>query len=327
MKLLLLLVPVLIGGIYGLAESQPKIQLLPKEDESLVEVRIDGELFTSFRYGEPLKKPVLWPVISANGAEITRHFPFKVKVGERQDHQHHVGIWFNYGDVNGLDFWNNSTARKDEKAPKYGTIVHESIERSQNGEESATLDTHSAWQDYQGNTLLREKTHYKFWLQGDTRIIDRRAELSALLDSVKLTDNKEGMFAIRLTTELELPNEKNEEKGANGDYLSSEGLSGGKVWGTRASWMKLEGEIEGKAVAIVIYDHPDNPGYPTHWHARGYGLFAANPLGQKVFSKGALALNYYLLKGEKASFQYRLAVFSHDPTVEEIENLAYQTKD
>ena len=31
---------------------------------------------------------------------------------------------------------------------------------------------------------------------------------------------------------------------------------------------------------------PEEPGHPTHWHARGYGLFAANPLGAKVFSEG-----------------------------------------
>ena len=39
----------------------------------------------------------------------------------------------------------------------------------------------------------------------------------------------------------------------------------------------------GHTVTIAIFDHPGNPGYPTYWHARGYGLFAANPLGRHIF--------------------------------------------
>ncbi|MFK7923971.1 MAG: PmoA family protein [Bacteroidia bacterium] len=343
MKLLLLVSLCFAWGLYGVFTPQPKIKLVSNEAESLVEVRIGGELFTSYRYGDPLKKPVLWPVVSANGAELTRHFPFKIKVGERIDHQHHVGIWFNYGDINGLDFWNNSTARSPEKAAKYGSIVHEAIERSQDGKREAILETRSSWQDFQGQALLAENTQFRFWTDGDTRIIDRRASLEALVDSVRFSDNKEGMFAIRLTRELELPAQKpaslSNEKGeavrqaevdnsaVTGDYLSSEGKSGSKVWGTRASWMKLNGTIGDKAVAIVIYDHPDNAGYPTYWHARGYGLFAANPLGQKVFSKGERELNFHLLKGDKATFQYRLAVFSHDPSLKEIEKLDYKTSE
>lgn len=343
MKLLLLVSLCFVWGIYGIYVPRPQIRLLPNEAKSLVEVRIGEELFTSYRYGEALKKPVLWPVISTNGAEISRQFPYKIKAGERLDHQHHVGVWFNYGDVNGIDFWNNSAARSPEKAAKYGTIVHEAIERSQNGENEAILETRSSWQDYQGKGLLSERTQFRFWTQGQTRIIDRKAKLSALVDSVRFSDNKEGMFAIRLTRELELPSKKAaslsnakgeaikqkkvDNTGVSGDYLSSEGLSGGAVWGTRAKWMKLKGNIDGKAVAIVIYDHPANAGYPTYWHARGYGLFAANPLGQKVFSKGEQELNFLLLKGERATFQYRLAVFSHDPSLSEIEQLAYKTNE
>lgn len=339
MKLLLLLSLCLAMSVSSIFVSKPKITLVSNEDGSSVEVRIDGQLFTAYRYGNSLKKPVLWPVISTNDAELTRHYPFKIKAGERLDHPHHVGIWFNYGDVNGIDFWNNSTARSPEKAAKYGSITHEAIERSQDGKKAAILETRSTWRNFEGQQLLAENTQFRFWTDGDTRIIDRRATLEALLDSVRFTDNKEGMFAIRLTRELELPSNKraklSNEKGkaveqlevdntaVTGDYLSSEGKSGSKVWGTRARWMKLKGSIGDKAVAIVIYDHPANAGYPTYWHARGYGLFAANPLGQKVFSKGERELNFLLLKGEKATFQYRLAVFSHDPSLKEIEKLDY----
>jgi hypothetical protein len=83
--------------------------------------------------------------------------------------------------------------------------------------------------------------------------------------------------------------------------------------------MKLYGELNGEKIAIVIFDHPANPGYPTYWHARGYGLFAANTLGQKVFSKGEEEMNFSIDKGESATFRYRVAIFSGEPSVEEIE--------
>lgn len=95
---------------------------------------------------------------------------------------------------------------------------------------------------------------------------------------------------------------------AKGDYLSSEGGTGKGVWGTRAKWMKLHGELEGAKVEIVIMDHPDNVGYPTYWHARDYGLFSANPLGQAVFSKKKESLNFALIKGESVTFRYRMLI-------------------
>ena len=116
------------------------------------------------------------------------------------------------------------------------------------------------------------------------------------------TDNKEGMLGLRVIRALEDPNEKSGEfidaagrvtkmqnmdtTGVTGVYTSSEGKKGGAVWGTRGKWTMLSGTVEGKPVTIAILDHPGNPGFPTYWHARGYGLFAANPLGQAVFSEG-----------------------------------------
>ncbi len=86
--------------------------------------------------------------------------------------------------------------------------------------------------------------------------------------------------------------------------------------------MKLSSEIKGEQVALVIIDHPSNVGYPTYWHARGYGLFAANTLGQKVFSDGKNELNFALKKGESVTFRYRLVVAAEDLTDEQINQLA-----
>ena len=88
--------------------------------------------------------------------------------------------------------------------------------------------------------------------------------------------------------------------------------------------MKLASEIKGENVAIIIIDHPSNVGYPTYWHARDYGLFAANPLGQNVFSKGKEEMNFSLKKGESVTFKYRLVVAGEELTDEQINKLADQ---
>ena len=102
--------------------------------------------------------------------------------------------------------------------------------------------------------------------------------------------------------------EKMDNTIVKGDYRSAEGVEGKEVWGTRCRWMKLASEIKGEQVALVIIDHPSNVGYPTYWHARGYGLFAANTLGQKIFSEGENELNFSLKRGETETFKYRLVV-------------------
>jgi hypothetical protein len=315
-----------------------RVDLKVDEAEEKVEVLVDGELFTSYIYPEQVKKPVLWPVMSPGGNMLTRSYPMVNKEGDRTDHPHHVGIWFNHGDVNGLDFWNNSDARPAEDRHTYGSIRHVSVVKAAGGVGSAELATLSEWITPEGEALLQEECTFHFQARAGIRIIDRITTLKALVDTVLFRDNKEGMFAIRVARELELPSEgsaklmdahgnvTNVEEMDNtlvkGNYRSAEGVEGGAVWGTCCRWMKLSSVINGESISLVIIDHPSNPGYPTYWHARGYGLFSANTLGQKVFSKGAHELNFRLTKGELADFKYRLVVASRDLSDEEINQLA-----
>lgn len=318
--------------------AQPKVQLVTNSAKNKIDILIRGKLFTSYLYSENIKKPVLWPVISHGGNEITRQFPLKNHSGERVDHPHHIGVWLNYGDVNGLDFWNNPQTIQQENKEDYGSIYHETLESAKSGKGKATLLTTASWKDNKGNKLINEISEYTFSVKGKIRIIDRTTLLKAVNGKVSFTDNKEGMFAIRVARALELSSkgkvkitddigniieiDGSDDKITTGDYLSSNGIEGLEVWGTRANWMKLAGVINGEKVAIVIFDHPGNVGYPTYWHARGYGLFAANNLGQKIFSKGKEELNFSIENGETVTFRYRLAVFSGEPTLDEINKMA-----
>lgn len=288
-----------------------------------VEILINGDHFSSYLYHDALKKPVLYPLKSKSNKVLTRGFPLDPQAGERVDHPHHLGHWFNYGDVNGLDFWNNSSARPADQKHKYGEIRHVEFTEMQTGKKKGVLGYRANWINPAGEILLEEETRFVFQEKKGTRIIQRETRLKAVRD-VSFTDNKEGMFAIRVTRELELPSNKPgwfadangkalpeksvSTKAGTADYLSSEGGTGKKVWGTRAKWMKLHGKLAGTAVEVIILDHPQNPGYPTYWHARDYGLFSANPLGQAVFSKGKETLNFSLLSGKSVTFKYQILI-------------------
>ncbi|MFO7671964.1 MAG: PmoA family protein [Bacteroidales bacterium] len=331
---------VLMGSMPLLSQCTTRqvVELKANDAEKKVDVFIDGKLFTSYIYPDVIKKPVLWPVISPAGNMLTRSFPLVIKEGDRSDHPHHVGVWLNYGDVNGLDFWNNSEAIAPENRGGYGTIIHRSVEKAESGMGSALLVTSSDWESPDHTKLLEEQTSFNFLVLENMRMIDRTTTLKAVVDEVKFTDNKEGMFAIRVARELELPTEgptelvdshglvtrveKMDNTYVKGNYRSAEGVEGKEVWSTRCRWMKLSGEIKGEQVALVIIDHPSNVGYPTYWHARDYGLFAANTLGQKIFSEGKNELNFSLKKGESVTFKYRLIVASENLSDTQINKLA-----
>ncbi len=285
------------------------IELKRNDAEEKVDVFINGKLFTSYMYSEKFKKPVLYPVKTSRGSVITRGFPLNPRPGERTDHPHHVGLWFNYGDVNGLDFWNNSDKVSNDKISNYGSIRHKGINNISSGEDQGELNVSMEWINSEGKILLEENTSFIFRGIDNKRSIDRITKLTAVDKEVSLKDNKEGMLGMRMARELEHP-EENENAIATGMYRSSEGVEGIDVWGTRGKWMNLSGKIDNESTSVAILDHPDNVGYPTYWHARGYGLYAANPLGQKALSDGKEELNFKLSAGESVTFKHRIIIYS-----------------
>jgi len=317
------------------ATTEKRIQLVENSAEKKVDVLIDGKLFTSYRYPENIKKPVLYPLITPQGTKITRKFPLEPSAGERVDHPHHVGVWFNYGDVNGLDFWNNSDSIKVADRPNYGTIIHKKITSVEEGDAEARLQVAMDWLSPDGKVLLNENTTFIFKGEGDMYSIDRITELTAPNEDVLFKDNKEGMLGIRVTRELEHPSDKPDiftdaagiptkvpalnNEGVNGNYINAEGIEGLATWAKRSKWVNLSSTIGDEKISLVILDHKANVGYPTYWHSRGYGLFAANPLGQEVFSEGKEKLNFELKKGESTTFKHRIIVASSALEKEELD--------
>lgn len=316
--------------------SMQGFAIVENPDARQVDVRYNGEPFTSYCYWENLKKPAFYPLRTDDGTVVTRSYPAKMVPGERVDHPHHLSCWFNYGDVNGDDYWGHSPASRP--GGKHGTIVHREVGPVQSYGDSARVDLHMDWIGSKGDRVIEETDRVYFRAGPGLRIIDRLITLTAQDQKVVFGDTKEGMFAIRVTRELEEPTDQPikyvdaqgnvtevarlDNTGVDGEYLSSEGRVDEKeVWGTRAKWCILRGTVKGKQTTIGIFDHPDNVGYPTYWHARGYGLFAANPFGWKTFTNGEKELNFTLAPNESTTLRYRILIASRRLEAQETEKL------
>jgi hypothetical protein len=324
------------GGHGDATAAALPVTVMPNEAARRVDVTIGRKPFTSYIWPERLKKPVLYPLRAASGTLVTRGWPFDPRPGERVDHPHHVGLWFDYGDVNGIDFWNNSDALTAAEAAKMGVIHHRKIVEARGGASSGSLVTEMEWVGPGHVPFLRERAAFVFRGDATSRTVDRVTTLTALGRRVVFNDNKEGLYGMRVARQLEHPSKAAEvftdasgkatavpvldNTGVTGSYTSSEGKRGDDVWSTRGKWTMLTGQIGSEHVTLAILDHPDNPGFPTYWHARGYGLFAANPLGQQVFTEGKQpALNLTLEPGASVTFRYRVAILDGTATADRLE--------
>lgn len=311
--------------VFGLAQQDKGFKIVAQENKKQVDILFDGKLLTSYCYYDSSFKPILFPVKTVDGITVTRGYPLQPIAGERTDHPHHTGIWLNYESVNGLDFWNNSTAIAPGKRDHYGTIVHNKIVEQKAQGNTASLTTMESWKRPDGKTMLNEQTTFTFSVRENNFTIDRTTKLTATDTTVIFKDVKDGMLAIRVARELEMPSKEKssfvDDKGnvttvaasgenVTGMYYASNGTKGDSVWSSKGQWAMLTGKKDGKDITIGIIDHPANIGYPAYWHARGYGLFAINPLGRKVFSKGAEELNFSLAPGQSVTFRYRMVIAS-----------------
>jgi hypothetical protein len=262
---------------------------------------MDGEtLITAFR--TDYRVPYLHPLTAPSGANVLRHWPMEEDAPtEEKDHPHHRGLWLSHGNVNGFDFW--AGFDKKNASIKLNSITGK---KTENGRAEFTSDL--TWTAV-GNDLLQETRSHEFSKpDASTLRIDIRSTLTALEDAVTFGDTKEGSFAIRTDRTLRVKG-----KEAKATLTNSSGETNLAAWGKRANWAAYSGPDEkGEAVVVAIIDNPSSFRNPTHWHARDYGLLAANPFGIHDFekTKDKTAGSHVLKKGESITLKYTVIIHS-----------------
>lgn len=286
-------------------KNLPKVTIKHLKGKSRIE--IDGKLFTEYVY-EGWANPILYPVHGAHGVAMTRNFPMKKGVkAEATDHKHHRSLWFTHGEINGHDFWSGK-----------GRIVQAETSASQ-GDNVVIIISRN---DYMvgDKRICRDKRTIAFHAQPEGRFIDYEIILQASDGDVVFGDTKEGSMAMRVTPSLRLKG-----KAAKGHIRNSEGVKDKKAWGKRAKWVDYYGPVEGKTVGVAIFDHPDNYGHPCRWHARDYGLVAANPWGIHHFERAPKRTGEMRLKAGRA-MRLRYRFYFHAGTTEDAKVAAQYEK-
>jgi len=280
-------------GAGGAAQS---VEL--KDSGGKVEVKLGGEPFTEYRY-KGFAKPILYPVVGPGGVTMTRNYPIVKGVkGEAGDHPHHTSLWYSHGSVNGHDFWAVGKGR--------GKIVPDGKIEVVSGKARGVITTRNKWVAADGKVQCTDERTIAFLSVKGGRAIDYQITIKASHGDVTFGDTKEGTMAIRTNPVLRLDNApKRGVTGAKGKCVNSEGVKGQAVWGKRAKWVDYWAPVNGKTVGVAIFDHPSNPRHPTWWHARTYGLVAANPFGVHNFERKPRGTGDMKIKaGQSVTFRY-----------------------
>ncbi len=268
-------------------------EVTAEKSEKGVVVKIDGELFTEYitEFGG---KPILWPIIGPTGKPMTRSYPMIEGIeGERKDHPHQASFWFTHGDVNGYSYWHKEITK------------HREFKAIESGKKAKIVSVND-WLGTDGQKVLEDERTIEFGTLGESRYIDFTIVLKATEGPVTFGDTKEGAFGVRVAATMKV------DAKLGGKIVNSEGQVDDAAWGRPAAWVDYYGPVDDDIVGIAILNHPSSFRYPTHWHVRTYGLFAANPFGLSDFPSPTKSGEYTLPKGEEMTFRYRVLLHCGD---------------
>jgi hypothetical protein len=295
-----------IGAAAPLRQTPEPVELT--RNGTRVDVAIGGRPFTAYYVDPSVAKPYLFPLRSSLGTVVTRGFPMISDSAEDHDEPHQRAMYFAHGDINGFDFWGEAAFPKwsDHSASTFGRTVFRAFDEIQSGPDAgrlrATFDLVAP-----AGVIAEEIQTYRFAGDEQSRVIDCEFAIRASRGAVTMGDTKEGTFAIRVVKALDSP---------PGHMVNAGGASGEKaIWGKRSNWVDYYGRVAGEDVGVAIFDHPHNLRSPTYWHARAYGLLAANPFGIRPFTGDRRQDGRYAIPpGGALVLRYRVVIHHGDPS-------------
>lgn len=281
----------LLGCAWWGSPASVRGEITATRTERGVTITADGKPFAEYRT-DLGPKPIVWPVIGPTGQPMTRDYPMADTPGETRDHPHQRSLWFTHGNVNGLSFW--------EEAPGRGSIRHREYVEVRGGQDAVVV-TRNDWLTPEGNRVLSDTRRLRFAESDGFRILDFDIRLTATSGPVVFGDTKEGTFGIRVAETIRVDTKK------GGEIVNSDGKRDAEAWGKRAAWVDYSGPVADSVAGIAVLNHPTSFRFPTYWHVRTYGLFAANPFGWHDFEGNrGVDGSYRLAEGDSIALRYRV---------------------
>jgi hypothetical protein len=256
---------------------------------------IGGEPFTSYLVRPDVARPYCWPVLGPGGVKVTNC--------PTRDHPHHKSMYVAQGDVNGHDNWSEMDG--------HASTVNAGVDVLTQGPIVGAIEATNDWVTNGGEKLLREITRIAVYNAGaEARIMDWTTRWRADYQGIHLGDTKEaGTLSVRVAESM--------EEGMGGRIVNAHGAKGEEeCWGKRSPWVDYYGPVEGQTLGLAIFDHPENPRHPAHWHVRSYGLFTVNQWGIHDYTGDwSKRGDYVLPRGSELVFNFRVYIHRGD-TVE-----------
>jgi len=256
-------------------------EIIVDSDNKKAEVMIQGSHFSDYVFDQTINKPYFGKIVDNAGNSFTR-LDFETK-----EHPHHRSLFIAVGSVNGVDCWNEYT--------DHGYIRNESITDVLSNTAYATFTANNRWTDHSGAPLIHESTKYTVYNQSDEcRTLDLEITFTAKYGKVTFGATKEaGPLGIRMRDDLRV------DIGHGILENSWGGIGESECWSRSAEWCDYHGILEGiGTMGITVFDCALNERYPTAWHIRNYGLFAANNL----YFKGGFDIE----EGSSITYKYRI---------------------
>jgi len=286
------------------------------KDKDYFDIMAGKELITRYHITQSAPKPIFWPVNAPGGVPLTRDWPMIPDAPDNtKDHPHQQSAWFCHGDIipegivvkdkikgiEGVDFWSI--------AKGHGNMVCTYAAEPKVDKNRIRLATKNEWRTADGVKIMDEARDIYVYDFGKARLIVLNIDLHASVCPIVFGDTKEGAMGIRISDKI------TEVKGGKGKIQNAEGKVGEKnCWGQIANWCDYSGPIDGKTVGLAVLADPKNA-YPSCWHARGYGLMAANPFGREKARFPGVAGKKELVrlaKGEHLKLRYAMLLHQGD---------------
>ena len=255
-----------------------------KIDGARIDVVIDGQFFTSYRFSADEKYPFFFPVNGPSGASVT-----SMRNGT---YPHHSSLFFGCDMVNGGNYWQEGLNR--------GRIVSEGAVVEKTGKEVVITDVCN-WTRPGAEQPFRDTRRITISAPSKAvRQIDFDITMEALID-VEIKKTNHSLFSARMDPDLSVE--------FGGTMLNAQGDLGQEgTCATRSPWIAYYGPRgNGKTEGLAIFQHPSNPWYPAQWLTRDYGFMSPTPFQWPPDDQSIT-----IKKGGKWAMKYRVLVFEGD---------------